>query len=65
MKQVIYLQQHTEIGMVGCKAQFFKEKIGDDDEVYRYCQNPKGEDFLMNLPLYMLLVCFGEGYLKR
>lgn len=65
MKQVIYLQQHTEIGMVGCKAQFFKEKIGDDDEVYRYCQNPKGEDFLMNLPFVHASCMFRRGVLEK
>ena len=49
-KQVTYLQQHRDIGFVGSRAQFFEKRIGDDDEIYRYCQKPEGKDFLLNLP---------------
>ena len=57
-KQVTYLQQHRDIGFVGSRAQFFEKRIGDDDEIYRYCQKPEGKDFLLNLPfVHILLEC--------
>lgn len=48
--QVKCLEENPEYGFVGCKGQYFHEKIYDEKECYRFLNKPQAEDLLFSLP---------------
>lgn len=63
--QYNYLKQHPDLDFVGCRGEFFIRRIGDDGELYWYCEKPRPEDFLFSLPFVHASILFRREALKK
>lgn len=63
--QYSYLTKHPDIDFVGCRGEFFVNRIGDDGEIYWYCKRPQPEDFLFSLPFVHASIMFRREALKK
>lgn len=64
-KQHAYLQRHAGAAFVGSRGRFFVQNVGDDDELYWYCENPKDRDYLFSLPYVHASIMFRREALAR
>lgn len=60
-----FLEEHPAYAFAGSKGRFFIHQVGDDEENYWYCQEPKPEDFLFSLPFVHASIMFRREALER
>lgn len=60
-----FLDRHPEYDFVGGRGEFFINHIGDDSELYWYCQKPQPKDFLFSLPFVHASLMFRKEALEK